>query len=97
MNDSPMRLRGGTPTIAVGQQVIEWSPLAEGGRLSFADTSYRAVREALFRVFGKFPIRLSKDNIKEIQAMAASAPGDAPYLQILEALRKYGELELRDL
>lgn len=92
-----MQLRGGRPTIAVSQQVIEWSPLAEGGRLSFQDTSYRAVRDALFKVFGKFPIRLSKDNIKEIQAMAAASAGETPYQQILDALRKYGDLELRDL
>lgn len=98
MNE-PMRLRaGGGPPITVQQQAIEWAPIAEGGRLPFNGTSYRQVRDALFKVFGKFPIRLSKDNIPQIVAMSAVIDeGSAPYQCILDALRKYGDLELRDL
>lgn len=98
---SAIALRAGKPTITVRQNQIEWAPLADGGRLAFTNTSYKAVKDALFMTFGKFPIRLSKDHVRELRAMAAAArePGSAdhPYTQLIEALNKYGDLELRDL
>lgn len=84
------------------QQAIEWCPIAEGGRLSFAGTTYRATRNALFSVFGEYPIRLNKaKHLQTLQAMSHVAKeandGAAPYNQLADALRKYGDLEVRDL
>ncbi len=95
-------LRGGRPSIAVATPLamqIEWAPMASGQRLPFNGTSYLAVREALTKTFGAFPIRLSRaDHLATMRGMAAvAAEGAEPYAQLAAALDKFGELEIRDV
>jgi hypothetical protein len=75
--------------------------VSDGGRLTFENTSLAAVRGSLFAMWGDFPIRLSKArDIRLVESMAAAAKSHgnahAPFVQILDALNKFGELEIAD-
>lgn len=93
------KLQAGKPTVAVVQNNhsgIAWAPLDKATRVSFMGTSFPAVRAALVKTFGEFPIRILPGDETVIRGMAAAAgEGGTPYAEILEALRKHGDLELR--
>src|SRR5215470_11240180 len=79
--------------------VIKWAPVHFARRLSFAGSSYLKVREALTKVFGKFPIELQfkpdepgqyLDDANLLKAMAAAAgDGGEPFEDLRTALMKY--------
>lgn len=78
---------------------LEWSPLAGYARLPFNGTSHAAVRKCLIAMYGSFPIRLSDtsgDGEVMKAMMYAAGDGGTPYRVLHEALRKYGEIEVRD-
>lgn len=84
---------GPAPAVASG---IAYAPLATPTRVSLLGTSFPAVRQALTRTFGDFPIRLSAQDGAVLAGMSAAAgEGATPYAEILAALEKFGELELR--
>jgi hypothetical protein len=82
---------------AIDPQHIEWLPKLTPQNLSFMGTSFPAVRQALVATFGAFPIQLNVFEHQTVLAgmMAAAGEGGAPYIALLEGLRKYGELEIR--
>jgi hypothetical protein len=67
--------------------------------VTFLGTSFDQVAMAMREVFGEFPIRLKwAEHIAVLTAMAAVAgDGRGPYEQIMTALGRYRELELRVL
>jgi len=74
---------------------MSWRPLTTPRRVTFLGTSFAAVHRALGEVFGGFPIRLSREHIVAIRAMATvAADGREPYDQIAEALAKHGDVEV---
>lgn len=81
---------------ATGEQ-IEWCPKAGPVCLPFNGTSFRAVHQALTTAFGAFPIQLNiRDHERMLFAMvAAGGEGAAPYRILHDAIRKFGEIEVR--
>jgi len=76
---------------------ISFRVVSEQTRVPCDGTSARAVQAALFKVFGKFPIRLGEDQRDVLLGMAAAAgDGSKPYEIMLEALRRYGAIEVND-
>lgn len=74
-----------------------WKPVGEGDRLSFANSSFQAVHKVLLEVFGAFPISLSaKSHLPHLKAMRAASGGVAAYNDLVVALEKYGEIEVRE-
>ena len=85
----------GKPSVATGEQGIQWSPISSPVRLQFSGTSYLDVRSALIEAFGQFPVRLTNDHIPVLNGMCAAAgAGKQPYQQLLTALKQFGNLEL---
>lgn len=83
------------------QYAIDCRPVGEGHRLSFEGTNFTATRDALAGTFGKFPIRLDKSHKLMLAAMAevakANGKGQIPYTQIIDAIHRYGDIELNEL
>ena len=76
---------------------IEWCVKHPPAVLSFMGTSYVAVARALEATFGKFPLQLERFAHEQVLAgmVAAAGEGSAPYVALLDGLRKYGEIEVR--
>jgi len=77
---------------------LTYAPIADGHSLPFNGTSYMDVRSALFKTFGIFPIRLTKDDhLDMMRAMAnAAGEGSVPYEKLAAALERFGGIEIRD-
>lgn len=65
--------------------------------LTFLGTDFTATWRALTETFGQMPIQLNTfEHMGVLKGMAnAAGEGAAPYKQILEALEKYEEIEVR--
>jgi len=87
----------GKSFVAPREKEMSFCVLADPQRIPMNGTHYLAVRDALFKVFGNFPLRLDKHHAVILVAMAAVAgEGAKPYEILCEALRKYGAIEVRD-
>lgn len=82
---------------------IRWAPVAFTRRLPMTGTAFNAVRDALVKVFGDFPIKLEykpEENLEHAQmlkAMAAAAgDGGEPFDDLRTALMKYHGLVLTE-
>lgn len=74
-----------------------WKPVGDGDRLSFANSSFQAVNKVLVEVFGKLPITLNvKTHLVHLKAMRAASGGVAAYNDLVMALEKHGEIEVRE-
>lgn len=81
------------------QQAIEWAPLAGPSRLPFNGTSYQAVKRVMTTMWGKFPIRLSRErgDDETLKAMMiTAADGAEPYRILHQAVVQFGEIEVRN-
>ena len=83
--------------IAPRESAITLYPYGEAVRVPFTGSSFRAVHAALFKMWGEFPIHLTRtEDSKILQGMAAGAgEGSAAFDKILECLRKFGAIEIR--
>jgi hypothetical protein len=95
MNTIP--LVAGKPTVAVPEQEMHWSPVASPQRLRFNGTSIEACRKALTEAFGSFPLRLTKEKHSQTLwgMVAAAGDGATPYRELLDALERYSDLEVK--
>lgn len=86
----------GKPSVATGEQAIQWAPMSGPERLAFNGTDFEAVQRALVGTFGHFPIRLSKTKHLEILRAMSHAAGDGfkPYSTLTDALDRFGDLEV---
>jgi hypothetical protein len=78
-------------------EAIEWCAKATPAKLSFMGTSFADVHAALETAFGEFPLQLERFAHEQVllgMAAAAGKNGQA-YLALLEAVRKFGEIEVR--
>lgn len=82
---------------------IRWAPVAFTRRLPMTGTAFNAVRDALVKVFGEFPIKLEynpenhPDDANLLKAMAAAAgDGGEPFDDLRTALMKYHGLVLSE-
>lgn len=92
-----MHVVAGKPSVAIKEGGIYWAPVANAVHLSFEGTDQVTVSKALIKAFGYFPIRLSADKHLILMAMAGAAGvGEKPYLDLAEALGRFGELELTE-
>jgi hypothetical protein len=102
MNASAGKLKKQAPFQAPGEYVapgvngqIQWSAIAAPTSISFLGTSFWPVKEALIEVFGEFPFNLGAPDLPILKAMAAvSKEGATPYINIIDALEKYGALSI---
>lgn len=78
---------------------IEYAVVGVPKRLPFDGNSYLSVQHALIDVWGSFPIRLIFDrDYERLKAMAAACgAGGVAYAVLADALKRAGDLELRDL
>jgi hypothetical protein len=76
---------------------IEWCVKQPPAMLSFLGTTCDDTAKALIIAFGKFPIQLNRFEHEAVLVGMAAAAGEGrvPYNALLEALRKYGEIEVR--
>ena len=81
-------------------ETLEWLPKASPVILPFTGTSYPAVRQALERCFGEFPLQLSIKQPAHVAAlsgmMSVHDGTQSPYRVLYEALKQFGEIEIRD-
>ena len=76
---------------------IEWCVKQPPTVLSFLGTTCEDTAKALVIAFGKFPIQLDRLQHEQVLVGMAAAAGEgrAPYNALLDAVRKYGEIEIR--
>lgn len=80
-----------------GERHIEWCVKQPPQQLSFLGTTCDDTAKALVIAFGKFPIQLSRFEHEAVLVGMAAAAGEgrAPYNTLLEAVRKYTDIEVR--
>ena len=78
-------------------EAIEWCPKAKPKTLHFNGTACILVAEALAQTFGKFPIQLNQFEHATVilGMMHAAGEGATPYKELLDALNRHGEIEVR--
>lgn len=99
MPSVPAPNTNGMENTVAGTQQIEWAPLAGPSRLPFNGTSYQAVRRVMTTMWGKFPIRLSRErgDDETLKAMMiTAADGAEPYRILHQAVVQFGEIEVRN-
>jgi hypothetical protein len=79
------------------ERIIEWAVKQRPQQLGFNGTSMDATGRALQETFGKFPLQLNKFEHETALAAMVAVAGDGahPYRTLLDALRKFEELEVR--
>lgn len=90
-----MSKQADTLTLAKKTKYISIYAITQPKRMSFLGTSFEDMQAILTKLYGNFPIRLSAENIPQIEAagVITGANGDC-WRELEAALKQYGNVEL---